>query len=91
MWQLKVDNQVFNFETKQKAEERAIAMILQEYKDVEGDIICNEEDDTRFDDLLNDPNICINWNVLLPRFKKELESGQCRGIGGYSLYIVTTI
>ena len=28
MWQLKVDNQVFNFETKE-AEEKSLAMILQ--------------------------------------------------------------
>lgn len=90
MWQLKVDNQVFNFETKEEAEEKSLAMILQEYKDVEGDIIC-DEDDTRFDDLLNDPNIYINFQLLLPRFKKELESGQCKGIGGCSLYTILQI
>ena len=95
MWQLKyVLNETETVETvesKALAEQKVLDMILEEYKEVEGDIICEDGDDTRFDDLLNDPNIIVNWKLLLPRFRQEIQTGQCKGIGGYSLYTINPV
>jgi hypothetical protein len=84
-----VNNQdsIQSFYSKEEAIEKAIDMILEEYIDVQGDIICDEEDH-RFDDLLNDQSININWSVLKPRFVQELLTGCCKGVGGCTLYII---
>lgn len=92
MWQVKLDNQlVKNVETKEEAEQLIMDLILQEYMEVDGDIICEEGDDTRFDHLLNDPEIIIHWRILLPLLQAELKTGQCKGIGGYTLYTLNQL